>query len=247
MKSFAKVNIFLKIVGKRGNYHELISRFMLVKSLYDEVYFENKECSNFELEGSFSCEIQKNTIYKAYKLLLETEPKIEKFFKSHKTVVKKRIPEGSGLGGGSSNCATFLKLIQNEFNISNKKILQIGENIGSDISFFLYNCEVANVSGVGEIVEVVQEDALDLEIITPKEISCSTIDVYKCYRESFYNESKDFYLLEMNSKEILDRFEMEYLNDLFAPALLLYPNLADYKQNGLFFSGSGSSFFKIRG
>jgi 4-diphosphocytidyl-2-C-methyl-D-erythritol kinase len=246
LKSFAKVNIFLKIVGKRGNYHELISRFMIVKSLYDDVYFEKSSSKSFEIDGNFSCKLEQNTIYKAYKFLIEIKPEIEEFFKTHRVVVKKRIPEGSGLGGGSSNCATFLKLIRDEFNLEFEILRDIGSKIGADVSFFLYDYDVANVSGVGEIVEKVEEKLLDLEVITPN-IHCNTRDVYVTFRDRFYKESKDFDLIDMNSMDILNNFGIKFLNDLLPPALYLYPELESYTKEKLFFSGSGSSFFRVKG
>jgi len=70
-KAYAKVNVFLKITGLRGDYHEIISRFMKVESLYDELRFINKEdlgekSETFCIVGDFSCDVQDNTIYKAY-------------------------------------------------------------------------------------------------------------------------------------------------------------------------------------
>ena len=71
MRAFQKVNIFLKIAGKRENYHELVSRFVRVHSLYDLISFEKKDCTEFTLIGDFGCETKKNTIYKAYEKLKE--------------------------------------------------------------------------------------------------------------------------------------------------------------------------------
>lgn len=54
-KAYAKVNIFLKITGARGNYHEIISRFMRVDSLYDELSFVSKNRDDaFKIIGEFS-------------------------------------------------------------------------------------------------------------------------------------------------------------------------------------------------
>ena len=55
MKSFAKINVFLKVVGTRGNYHEILSRFVLCEQLFDEIYFEKSnsfaiECDNKEIK-----------------------------------------------------------------------------------------------------------------------------------------------------------------------------------------------------
>ena len=68
-RAYAKVNIFLKITGTRGDYHEIVSRFMRVDSLYDELCFVPKDTQEFEILGDFECETQQNTIYKAYMAL----------------------------------------------------------------------------------------------------------------------------------------------------------------------------------
>ncbi len=64
IKSYAKVNIFLKISQKRENYHEIVSRFVRVKNLYDTISFiPNNETNEFNLIGDFGCKLEDNTIY----------------------------------------------------------------------------------------------------------------------------------------------------------------------------------------
>ena len=65
-KSYAKVNIFLKVTGKRGSYHEIVSRFCLLNNLYDVLYFQPKDNEEFVIDGDFSCDVKSNTIFKAY-------------------------------------------------------------------------------------------------------------------------------------------------------------------------------------
>ena len=62
-KSYAKVNIFLKIANKRDNYHELVSRFVRVHNLFDIITFKKEVCLDFTLEGNFGCTTKQNTIY----------------------------------------------------------------------------------------------------------------------------------------------------------------------------------------
>lgn len=250
MKSFPKVNIFLKITGKLGSYHKLISRFMLVKSIYDELEFVSSSESSFNIEGNFSCAIEQNSIYRAYLALkeeLKDSKDLDSFFKYNKVVVQKRVPEGAGLGGGSSNAATFLKMIDIELNLklSKETLSKVGSKVGADVPFFIYDFEVANVSGVGEIVEEFREDALNLNIFTP-EIFCDTKRVYQKFRESFYMEFKDAQTLkEIDSIDIFEKFSIEMANDLYLPALSLYIDLKEYAKEGFLFSGSGSSFFSL--
>ena len=109
-KAFAKVNIFLKITGKRGDYHTISSRFVRVNTLYDTLWFEDKENNEFEIKGDFNCPIKDNTITKAYNALLEAtqSDKLIVWMQTHRICVEKRIPSFAGLGGGSSDAATFL-------------------------------------------------------------------------------------------------------------------------------------------
>ena len=61
-QAHAKVNIFLKIVGVRGHYHELLSRFMIVPSLFDTLSFVPKQSTEpFELIGDFNCPLEHNS------------------------------------------------------------------------------------------------------------------------------------------------------------------------------------------
>jgi len=251
-KAFAKVNIFLKITGKRGNYHEIFSRFMKLPDLYDELNFEVKKEPGFVLYGDFGCETKENTIYKAYKALLEKTQSeaLAKLIDSYAIRVDKRIPSFAGLGGGSSDAACFLKMCNNtlDLGLSLSELARIGSSVGADVPFFIYDYNSANVSGIGEIVEKFEEELLDIETFTPN-IKVSTPKVYQCFRETFYKElSPDEYgrLSVMHSKEILENYSISQANDLFEPALHLYGKLKESYQKGWFFSGSGSTFFKIK-
>ena len=247
-KSYAKVNIFLKIVGLRDNYHLIASRFVRVKNLFDTISFIKKDVDNFSIEGNFSCILEKNTVYKAYKEL-EKFDEVKEFFKKNIVKIDKNIPEFAGLGGGSSNCATFLNMVNIacNLNLNKEELAKIGSNIGADVPFFVYEFDSANVSGIGEIVEEFKEELVDIEVITPK-IACDTGKIYKNFREKFYKELNKDEVKELfvtNSKDILKKFSINEANDLYFSALDLNQDLKKFEKDNWFFSGSGSSFFKI--
>ena len=247
-KSYAKVNIFLKIVGLRDNYHLIASRFVRVKNLFDTISFIKKDVDNFSIEGNFSCILEKNTVYKAYKEL-EKFDEVKEFFKKNIVKIDKNIPEFAGLGGGSSNCATFLNMVNQacNLNLSKEELSKIGSNIGADVPFFVYEFDSANVSGIGEIVEEFKEELINIEVITPK-IACDTGKIYKNFREKFYKELNKDEVKELfvtNSKDILKKFSINEANDLYFSALDLNQDLKKFEKDNWFFSGSGSSFFKI--
>ncbi|MDQ1263131.1 MAG: 4-diphosphocytidyl-2-C-methyl-D-erythritol kinase [Campylobacterota bacterium] len=258
-KAYAKVNIFLKITGKRDTYHEIVSRFMLVSTLYDELSFvpkkDDKNEDKFEIYGTFSCSVEQNTIYKAYVALLASldehkAASLKNLMKKYAINVEKNIPSFAGLGGGSSDAATFLKMCNEVLQLGHSlnELAFVGEKVGADVPFFVYGYNSANVSGIGEIVEEFNEDLLCFDIFTPK-LEISTPRVYKSYRDNFYSPIDAFEaekLKKRSSSDILKTMKADEANDLFRAALAEYKELKNYYREGYFFSGSGSSFFRVK-
>lgn len=249
-RAYAKVNIFLKITGMRGDYHTLSSRFMRVNTLFDTLWFEPKSTPEFEIRGHFDCEVHSNTIYKAYKYLQSAtrSEKLATFFENHAVCVEKNIPSFAGLGGGSSDAATFLRMCNEELELglSIEELASIGAHVGADVPFFVYGYESANVSGIGEIVVRFNESLIDFEVVTP-DIQISTPAVYRYYRENLYapiSESEASQLESTPSRDILTSMNPKKANDLYPSALGCYSELTE--KDGWFFSGSGSSFFRIK-
>lgn len=276
MKAFAKANVFLKIVGLNKNgYHLLSSRFVLVREIYDELFFvRDKHCEGFEIVSEFSCE--GNIINKAYQILCENgfENEMREFFKTHALKLIKNIPVGGGLGGGSSDGAAFLRLVNKELNlkISQENLMKMGANLGCDVPFFLSGFEAANVSGVGEILAEFEDEIPPLNFKFPQ-ISCDTRAVYgefdgvnlggnsgenlgfcgdlsgnlgeNATTPSFAENLKLAKIYEnQSSAQLLQSEKNTALNDLFVPCVNLYPKMAAFLEQGYFLSGSGSSVFK---
>lgn len=248
--AFAKVNIFLKITGKRGDYHTITSRFMRVNTLYDTLWFEKKEAGDFEIKGDFNCQTKDNTLYKAYAGLLKAtrSEKLLHWMQTHSICVEKRIPSFAGLGGGSSDAATFLHMCNNqlELNLNVEQLAEIGISVGADVPFFIYGYESANVTGIGEIVEKFDEQPLTFEISTPQ-IQISTPAVYNYYRKHLYapiSRQEAVQLEKTSSLDLLMAMSPKELNNLYPAALGCYDELSEKK--GWFFSGSGSSFFRLK-
>ena len=102
-------------------------------------------------------------------------------------------------------------------------------------------------------------DALNLESIlfncreylrsNASQIKCETKEIFEQFRLNFYKEfpqNDQKKLFELSSKEIFATFDAKFANDLFEPALMANPKLQEFAQDGWFFSGSGSSFFRIK-
>jgi 4-diphosphocytidyl-2-C-methyl-D-erythritol kinase len=253
IKAHAKVNIFLKITGHKEGYHTLLSRFIRVEELYDTIEFIPCSCESFTIEGCDDVPLESNTIYKAYKALNSYTGDLDilNFFYKHKVVVTKRIPTQAGLGGGSSDAAAFMRLVKEVCNLmlSTEELAKIGSTIGADLPFFIYNYPSANVSGFGEIVEAFEEAPLALELYTP-DMGCDTSVVYKTFKQYLLDDitlCSFFGWDKLDSKTLLEIVaDPIVLNDLYAAALIAYPELSKIAKEGWYFSGSGSTFFKIR-
>jgi 4-diphosphocytidyl-2-C-methyl-D-erythritol kinase len=253
IQAHAKVNIFLKITGHEDGFHTLLSRFMRVENLYDTITFEPCECEQFTIEGCEGVARESNTIYKAFVALNKylDNPILIHFFLTHKVVVTKRIPSQAGLGGGSSDAAAFMRLANEVcgLKIDTDTLSSISSEVGSDLPFFIYNYPSANVRGFGEVVQPFFEEPLALELHTP-DIGCDTTVVYKTFKKYLFDNidpASHFGWENLDSKTLLNLIvDPVALNDLYPAAMVAYPELEDLDMKSWFFSGSGSTFFRIK-
>jgi len=146
----AKINLFLQVLRKReDNYHEIYSLFQKI-SLYDEIELRRGKT---EFSLSFSCEeeipLEKNLLFKTWRLFKEAFSVGEEI----SLRVKKRIPLGAGLGGGSSNAGTLLKALGQLFGIPKDKLYPLAIKLGADVPFFLEDYRAALARGIGEHLE----------------------------------------------------------------------------------------------
>jgi len=248
----AKINTFLKITGYKDGYHTLLSRFVKVPHLYDVIYFKPARCDSFTIEGCDNIPTKTNTIYKVYQAICQhmNQCILTDFFKYHKIVVEKNIPSGAGLGGGSSDAAAFMRLFNEvcKLNIDTPTLAKIGSSVGADIPFFVYDYKAANVSGFGEIVEPFDDEDFEIKLYTPN-IHCDTALVYQTFKKHLLDkiEPQTFKGWEkLGSKELLSNLSAIEANDLYRASLIAYPKLAKAARDKWYFSGSGSSFFKLK-
>ena len=139
-------------------------------------------------------------------------------------------------------------MVNDELNLNIKceNLMQIASKIGADVAFFVSGYRAANVSGIGEIIEEFDDEVPNLNIFTPN-VFCSTPMVYQEFRSNFLqyidvNVAKK--MQNLKSKELLEIYKNEELNDLFAPCFKLYPQMNEFRDK--FLSGSGSSVFSVK-
>ncbi|MDC7227043.1 MAG: 4-(cytidine 5'-diphospho)-2-C-methyl-D-erythritol kinase [Spirochaetales bacterium] len=175
LKAPAKLNLHLQIGGKRADgFHDINSLFIMV-DLFDEFDASSLKTGNdCRIIGDFNCKTEQNLIYKAWQLFcLEAGSKYGIEFR-----VRKNIPSFAGLGGGSSDAAAALKIMNNIFDVgfSDDQLIEIGCRLGSDVPFFLTS-PAALISGRGEDVKEIDTEELHFVVVQP-DVEISTAEAY---------------------------------------------------------------------
>ncbi|MGE8646335.1 4-(cytidine 5'-diphospho)-2-C-methyl-D-erythritol kinase [Acinetobacter vivianii] len=143
----AKLNLFLHITGRRENgYHELQTIFQLI-DLYDWMTFEPHVEENIQIEGLAEVQLEQNLIYRAAQLL---RPHAKKPCGLN-IRIEKNIPMGAGLGGGSSNAATTLIVLNQlwQCDLTEQQLADYGVQLGADVPIFVFGRN-AWAEGIGE-------------------------------------------------------------------------------------------------
>ena len=189
IKCPAKINLFLHITNKRPDgFHELQSLITKI-DLFDELVVEKSTKFSLEINGEFAefIEINNNLFTKILDYFVKNfhiDPNL-------KIILQKNIPVGAGLGGGSSNGAYFIKILNEIFALKLSKIdmQKISLNFGSDIAFFFEN-EACLMSGRGEFLTEISHfknefKKLKILLINPK-IHLSTKEIFQDFAEKKY-------------------------------------------------------------
>ena len=185
--AYAKVNFGLRVLpGRADGFHGIESIFQTV-DLYDELTLTTTDekgcvvhCSDMELP-------ENNTLTKAYNAFCKT---VGCEVPGVRVELKKGIPSGGGLGGGSSDAAALTRMLERLCNVrlSDSELDNIAAETGSDVFFFMHCDErgrgCALVSGRGEVVKKIHgRDDLFLVLIFP-EVSSSTKEAYALVDEA---------------------------------------------------------------
>ena len=242
----AKINLSLRLLGKREDGFHEIDTVMAPLDLADEIHFANSRTTTLLCDAPGVPTDESNLVMKAVRLFEREYGKKAK----QKINLVKRIPAGAGLGGGSSDAVQTL-LALNEIigtGYPMEKLAALAAELGSDTSFFLRPV-ISRCTGRGELVEPL--DALagwssPIVVLKPA-FGISTPDAYRRWADS--RPVEGFSYAEQNADGVI------LVNDLERPAFEKYPFLGLMKQwllkqegvKGALMSGSGSSMFALTG
>lgn len=252
LNSNGKINIGLNVTGRCENGYHLLDMVMVPITLSDTMTGEITDA-----KGTLTIETNKkdiptgkeNILYKIYDKFYD-ESALER--KKVYVYLEKRIPHQAGLGGGSSNGAFLLKLLNNfhDNHFSMEKMIEIGKSVGADIPFFLIN-KSARVTGIGENIEIIENNLESALIIIKPDFGVSTGKAYKNMYMLNNKRDADIDKIVLGLKEnSLSTVENSIENHLEQGLLLEDENIIDFRKRlaalnnmKFFMSGSGSAYY----
>ncbi len=252
LKSYAKINICLNVVGKREDgYHEL-DMVMLPLELHDSIMF--KELVNAKDHFVTIDDYSLGPI--RYNLATATVDKMQKLYKFNnkfRITIHKVLPMQSGLGGGSSNAGCVINFVNNylKLNLPYEELVSVATGLGADVPFFVFN-KPARCRGIGEKLDFINVKNDYYALIVKPAGGCSTQGVYEV--------SDKMNLIQGNVETVIKALEEgdddlladSIFNALELPASTLVPDILFIKEKlksaGLKIvqmTGSGSAVFAL--
>lgn len=184
-KQNGKINVGLKVLNKRTDgYHNLISVFVPI-CLYDTLRYRRTRSKIVVKTKAISQE--KNIVYKTAKLIQEKYD-VKRGICIN---IRKGIPIAAGLGGGSADAAMTIKILNKLWglNLSFAEMSKLGEEIGSDVPFFIHN-ELAVVRGRGEDVEKLDSSIKLFLLLIKPDFGFQTKKVFSNLPQKIESENK---------------------------------------------------------
>ena len=251
LPSFAKVNLMLRVLGRRDDgFHELFTVFQSV-SLHDDLTFGEGDRIELTCPNKSIPTDERNLIVKSA-LLLREKYGTDRGAAMHLT---KRIPSPGGLGGGSSNSAVALIGLSRlwELDVPFDEMKETADELGSDVPFFLYGGTATGTGRGNEIGPIPDVDAKNLLIVTPN-VRVSTPDVFQ--RLGAQNltsvDAERILIVCRLEAEKLDPRQSDLVNDMEAAVFAANPEIERVKRTLLdlgaanaMMSGSGASVFAV--
>lgn len=248
-KAFAKVNLYLDVVGTSGGFHMLDSVVTTV-SLYDEVIITSRKDDKIVLktQGSiFSVsEGFDNNVYRA------AEAFMKKFNVGGVDVtLHKFIPVSSGMGGSSADIVATLLGMKKLYGVEGADLKELADSLGSDAGYLLCG-GYARIKGRGDIVERIDCDRKLYFVIACAKGGVNTAECYKRYDvlgDKQASVSADTFIERLKSGRLC---QTDYHNALFKPAadinpevMAVYEKMRSLSPDGVMMTGSGSGVFGV--
>ncbi|MEI8134800.1 MAG: 4-(cytidine 5'-diphospho)-2-C-methyl-D-erythritol kinase [bacterium] len=245
-----KINLGLEVLRKRADgYHELNTVFLKVQAPHDTLHIQESNSFLFTSNDTNIPTNDDNLVVRAFKLCaLESSNQLPNVH----IHLEKQIPTGAGLGGGSGDAATAIKMYSSCVReLTSVQQFEIAKRLGADVPFFLQEDTAMVAGGIGDILTPITF-ALNhpLLIVSLKQLPISTADAYSKLRLIEHRLPTELTRI-IQSKPVSD-WRDRIINDFEEVAFGIHPILKPLKSSlyryGAAFalmSGSGSAFFAI--
>ena len=252
VKSYAKINISLRIVSKRKDgYHELDS-IMVPIELHDSIIITplKNSSDNFITVDDFSNGL---IHYNLASSGINAMAKKYGFSTKFRVYIHKVIPMQAGLGGGSSNAAFTMKAVNSmlKLNATDEEIIELATPLGADIPFFV-KCEPSRCKGIGEEISPIKIKNNYYVLIVKPTSGCSTKEVFSIVDKSEFKPVDIDNVVKALEEGDDDLLAESMGNSLEDAAISLVPEIKQIKDTlkaaGLklvLMSGSGSTVFAL--
>ncbi|WP_457574549.1 4-(cytidine 5'-diphospho)-2-C-methyl-D-erythritol kinase [Desulfolithobacter sp.] len=258
----AKINLHLRIVGRREDGYHLLSTLMQKIDLADEVTLRPGDGIMLRCPDSDLPEDASNLAWQAAELFRQTMGARLPATFGVEITLKKNIPVAAGLGGGSSDAAAVLLGLDRLFGTSctREELIDMGVRLGADVPFFVIPEAAAWASGIGEVLEAapVLEETLIL-LVNPG-FSVSTRWAFETFAltapKNIFNLTSSQNKSQLQPVENRDSFRVrdsgDLVNDLETVTITRYPEIQTIKERlvrggavGAMMSGSGATVFGL--
>lgn len=253
IKAFCKVNLHLDITGRRKDgYHDIYTLFQSI-DLYDEIIADETDNFAIRIDNKNIPLNETNTAVKAYNLFKENYTgKWQEFTIS----LKKNIPVGSGMGGGSADGSAILRFLNTyyEHPFSDRGLEELALRVGSDMVFLLKGGTAVG-EGLGEKLHAVDNKTLSklkIVIVYPN-IQVSTAWAYNNVKKYLTQNKKRFNINNLKNTGKTFNRSLKTNYNVFEPLIFeFYPRIREIKEKMLemqplsaMMTGTGSAVFGI--
>ena len=249
----AKVNLGLNVVEKRPDgYHNLETVFYPVPikdalevQVMDDAFPSDYDCdlkvTNITIDG----DEQRNLVVRAYQLLKKDFPTLPRIH----THVWKGIPTQAGMGGGSSDCAYMLLLLNQQFQLglTDEQLIQYAAKLGADCAFFILS-RPCYAEGIGEKLQPIDLSLSGyyMAVVRP-DIPVPTKEAFSRIHPHYPAQNCRYTVMQP-----VETWRNTLINDFEESVFALHPEIGDIKQQlydmGATYaamSGSGSALFGL--
>src|SRR3954467_2961999 len=241
----AKINLSLRVLGRRSDGFHEIETFIAPVSLCDEIKIDRrpgKQKIAFRCDDPSLPKCEDNIVVRAANIFFEET----KLSSGVSIVLKKRIPHGAGLGGGSSDAASTLLALNELFetNLPREALAKMAEMIGSDVPFFIFQ-SAAVCKGRGELVSPTRlREQLSVLLLKP-EFGVPTQWAYSRWRDSCEIPGVSYGAQALAQRSFVNDLERPVFEKFIFLAQLKMWLLRQREVGVALMSGSGSTVFAV--